>query len=213
MSNDDISPLKVKADPPDASPAEKSRSSRKLAGAIAHSLRRHGEVPLRCFGNGAIGKGAWASAVASQFLSGLNLELLCVPAFIAAEMDGIEKTGLSFLVYAEEEPEEPRDFEDEAIPQLWVKSDRPGVSSEERKKAVKKLGGAIAHNLRETGVVAVRCFGNYCIGKGGKACAIARGNVAVHGYDLYMIPRIIEADMGDERKRGIAYYVIAEGGQ
>jgi len=215
MSSDEsVGSMKVKADPPNATPGDRSRAARKLAGAIAHSLRKSGEVPVRCFGNASIGKGSKAIAIASEFIYGHNLELYCVPAFIDAKMDGITKTGISFLVFAEPDDEKNSFGEpDDNIQELWVKSDRPDVSDGERKSAVRKLAGSIAHNLREQGRVVVRCFGNACLGKASKAMAVARGMVAVNGYDLFMVPRFIQAEMAGQTKTGIAFDVIAEGGQ
>jgi stage V sporulation protein S len=215
MSNDEpVGAMKVKADRQDATPGERSRAARKLAGAIAHSLRKNGEIPVRCFGNASIGKGIKAIAIAGEFIYGHNLEIYCVPAFIDTEMDGMTKTGLSFLVFASPDDEGGMfDGDDEGIMELWVKSDRPDVGDRERKKAVRKLAGSIAHNLREQGKVLVRCFGNAWLGKASKAKVVARGMVAVNGYDLFMVPRFIKAEMAGETKTGIAFYVIAEGGQ
>ena len=86
---------------------------------------------------------------------------------------------------------------------LKVKADDPDATDEERKEKLKKLAGAIAHSLRQNGEVKIRCFGNACIGKANKAIAIARGMVAVHGYDLFCIISFITADMGGSSKTGI----------
>jgi stage V sporulation protein SpoVS len=88
---------------------------------------------------------------------------------------------------------------------LKVKADDPNATDEERKKKLKSLAGAIAHGLRQAGEVKIRCFGNATIGKAAKACAIARGMVAVHGYDLYMTSSFITAEMGDITKTGICF--------
>lgn len=88
---------------------------------------------------------------------------------------------------------------------LKVKADDPNATDEDRKVALKKLAGAIAHSLRQHGEVKVRGFGNACIGKAAKAAAIARGMVAVHGFDLYLVPHFINAEMGDVTKTGICF--------
>jgi stage V sporulation protein S len=91
---------------------------------------------------------------------------------------------------------------------LRVKSDPRDATDEERKKAVKKLAGAIAHALRSDGEVGLRCFGNACIGKACKAMTIAKGYIAPHGYDLYFTPMFIDAKMtGDQRKVGLCFMV------
>jgi stage V sporulation protein SpoVS len=88
---------------------------------------------------------------------------------------------------------------------LKVKADSPDATDQDRKDALKKLAGAVAHSLRQHGDVKVRCFGNACIGKAAKAIAIARGMVAVHGHDLFMVGYFITADMGGMTKTGICF--------
>jgi stage V sporulation protein S len=106
---------------------------------------------------------------------------------------------------------------EEAIPQaknegysntLRVKADPPDATSEERKKAAKNLAGAIAHGLRQYGEVYVRCFSNATGWKASKAIAIARGYVAVQGFDLYCAPSFITADIGGAERTGICYWVF-----
>jgi len=91
---------------------------------------------------------------------------------------------------------------------LRVKADPQDVSDEERKRNVKNLAGAIAHGLRQYGEVYVRCFSNATIGKASKAIAIARGFVAVQGFDLYCAPAFIKADFGDQERTGICFWVF-----
>ena len=88
---------------------------------------------------------------------------------------------------------------------LKVKADDQNATDEDRKQALKKLAGAVAHSLRQSGEVKVRCFGNACIGKAAKAIAIARGMVAVHGFDLFSAISFITADMGGTKKTGICF--------
>jgi len=91
------------------------------------------------------------------------------------------------------------------IIELKVKADAQDSTDDERRASLKKLAGAIAHSLRQSGEVRVRCFGNACIGKAAKAATMARGLVAVHGYDLYMVPYYINADMDGVDKKGIGF--------
>ena len=88
---------------------------------------------------------------------------------------------------------------------LKVKADDPRATDDERKKKLKGLAGAIAHGLRQAGEVKIRCFGNATIGKAAKAIAIARGMVAVHGYDLYTTVSFINAEMSGTSKTGIRF--------
>lgn len=204
--------LRVKSDRPDITPEERRVRVRKLAGAIAHSLRHHGEVSIRCFGNSSIGKAAKAIAIAKGFLATHDLALYCAPAFIDAEMDGVSKTGLSFLAFAEDMQD--GDVAMDSGKELRVKADGSDTEENERKKGVKSLAGAIAHCLREDGKAQVRCFGNMSIGKAVKAMAVARGFVAVHGMDLYCTVSFIEAEMdNDEIKTGLSFYVFVGGNE
>jgi stage V sporulation protein SpoVS len=88
---------------------------------------------------------------------------------------------------------------------LKVKADDKDIEPEERKRRVKNLAGAIAHGLRQFGVVYVRCFSPATCFKASKAIAIARGFVAVQGFDLFTICSFIETDMGGQMKTGICY--------
>ena len=91
---------------------------------------------------------------------------------------------------------------------LRVKGDPQDVSESERKRNVKNLAGAIAHGLRQYGEVYVRCFSHATMGKASKAIAIARGFVAVQGFDLYCAPAFIKADFGTQERTGICYWVF-----
>lgn len=88
---------------------------------------------------------------------------------------------------------------------LRVKADGKETSPEERKRKVKLLAGAIAHGLRQFGIVYVRCFSPATCFKASKAIAIARGYVAVQGFDLYNTCSFIEAEMEGQMKTGICY--------
>ncbi len=206
--SDNSNRLRVKADPLGTHPEDRKAMVRKLAGAVAHALRNHGETFVRCVGNPCIGKGCKALAISREFMASHNLALYCAPAFIEVEMDGKEKTGISFCAFTDEINSTIHHFEDEE--ELWVRSDG-NASDEIRKNGVKKLAGSIAHNLRNKGSVRVRCFGNACIGKAAKALAVARGYVAVNGMDLYCSPYFITAKIGGEEKTGIGFHVYAGG--
>jgi len=211
MSNDSFTnTLKVKADPPDISHEDRKKMVRKLAGAVAHSLRHNGEVGVRCFGNACIGKGSKAIAIAREFMIEHGLALYFAPAFIEAEMDDQIKTGMSFCVFTEDLSENglPDD-----LPELRVKSDPHDSTDSQRKDSVRSLAGAIAHSLRSNGRVDVRCFGNASIGKAVKSLAVARGLVAVHGLDLYCTSHFITANINGDEKTGIGFYAFTGGNE
>jgi stage V sporulation protein SpoVS len=88
---------------------------------------------------------------------------------------------------------------------LMVKADPKDISSEDRKRNVKKLAGAISHAVEENKICSIRCFGNASIGKACKALAIARGFTATRGSDLYCWNDFIVTTMGDNERTGICF--------
>ena len=208
-----IESLKVKADSEDITPEERKRNVKKLAGAISHSLRGRGEINVRCFGSASIGKGVKAIAIARSYIGVQNLQLDCSPAFITTMMGENELTGICFVTFASERQGKQDTKDSDIIGKcksvLMVKADPKDISAEDRKINVKKLAGAIAHAIEEGKKTVVRCFGNATIGKASKAIAIARGYVAVRGFDLYCWPSFIVADMNGKERTGICFYVYS----
>ena len=206
---DTVSCLKVKADPPDISPEDRKRNVKKLAGAISHSLRSRGEINVRCFGSASIGKAAKALAIAKTYISvePKNLQLDCSPAFITAKIGENDLTGICFVTFASEKSNALIIDVNKCKSVLMVKADPKEIIPEDRKRNVKKLAGAIAHSLEENKEVVVRCFGNATIGKAAKAMAIARGYIAVRGFDMYCWPFFIVANMNGNERTGIGWYV------
>jgi len=97
----------------------------------------------------------------------------------------------------------------EVVSNLKVKSDPPDISSDDRKRNVKKLAGAISHSLRANGEISARCFGNASIGKAAKALAIARNYVETSGLQLSCSPAFITTTMGDSELTGISFCTFA----
>jgi stage V sporulation protein S len=118
----------------------------------------------------------------------------------------LENNGVEMVI-----PEVPEDAikEGEIINCLKVKADPPDISSEDRKRNVKKLAGAISHSLRSRGEINVRCFGSAAIGKAAKALAIARGYVGVQNLQLECSPAFITTKMGDNELTGICFVAFA----
>jgi len=94
--------LMVKADPKDIDPEDRKKNVKKLAGAIAHALEENKEVVVRCFGNATIGKAAKALAIARGYTATRGPDLYCWPAFIVANMNGNERTGIAFYAFSNE---------------------------------------------------------------------------------------------------------------
>ncbi len=199
--------LKVKADPVDISNDDRKRNVKNLAGAVSHSLRANGDIKLRCFGNASIAKAAKSLAIAKDYVAVQDLQLFFSPAFINADIGGTELTGIKFCTFASQKSEGFVEPDLDAVKSvLMVKADPKDVLPEERRLAVKKLAGAIAHSLEENGECIIRCFGNATIGKAVKALAIARGFTATRGPDLYCWNKFIVADMNGNERTGIAFY-------
>lgn len=92
--------LRVKADPPGTSDEDRKRRIKSLAGAIAHGLRRFGEIHVRAIGKEATYKAVKAIIEASAFVAVHNHDLYTRPGYMmAGDVHGKEEmTGISFLV-------------------------------------------------------------------------------------------------------------------
>jgi len=201
---DDKPSLKVAADPHDISPEDRKRNVKKLAGAISHSLRTGGEINVRAFGNACIGKSTKALAIAKSYIADThNLQLVYSPAFLTAQIGDSTLTGICFVTFCNEKYDMNLFKDIKSV--LMVKADPKDISSEDRKRNVKKLAGAISHAVEENKICSVRCFGNASIGKACKALAIARGFTATRGSDLYCWDDFIVTTMGDNERTGICF--------
>lgn len=94
------SKLFVKSDPKDVDAETRRINVRKLAGAITHSINDNKECVVRCFGKGAISKAAKAIAIARGFVATKGPDLYCFSTFIVTNMNGNERTGISYYVFS-----------------------------------------------------------------------------------------------------------------
>ena len=92
--------LRVKADPPDIGDDERRKKVKSLAGAVAHGLRRFGEVHVRAIGKDSVYKAVKALIEASGFVAVHGHDLYVRPGYLMAQdVAGKEEmTGISFLV-------------------------------------------------------------------------------------------------------------------
>jgi len=121
-----------------------------------------------------------------------------------AQMD--EGRGRTDEVLSQGNPQEkPR----EIVTDLKVKADPPDIASDDRKRNVKKLAGAVSHSLRASGEINVRCFGSASIGKAAKAIAIARSYVETSDLQLSCSPAFITTTMGENELTGISFCTFA----
>ena len=207
VEENQITGLKVSADPPNISPEDRKRNVKRLAGAVSHALRTSGEIDVRAFGNAAIGKAAKSLSIAKDYIEDThNLQLAYSPAFLTIQVENKNLTGLCFCAFAQEKTTNVNIDDVKSV--LMVKADPKDIDPQERRLKVRKLAGAITHAVEENGECVVRCFGNACIAKAGKALAIARGFTATRGPDLYCWSKFIMTQMGDNERTGLAFYVF-----
>ena len=92
--------LRVKADLPGTSDEDRIKRVKSLAGAIAHGLRRFGEIHIRAIGKEATYKAIKALIEASAFVAVHNHDLYTRPGYMmAGDVKGKdEMTGITFLV-------------------------------------------------------------------------------------------------------------------
>ena len=75
----------------------KSRSTA-VAGAIAAVIREHRFAEVQAIGAGAVNQAVKALAIARGYLSGDNIDIVCVPYFTEVDIDGQERTAVRFSV-------------------------------------------------------------------------------------------------------------------
>lgn len=71
-----------------------STSPKSLAGSITTTMKEYGHVSLRCIGDGAIGRGTKAAAIASGYLKPIGVDVKLKPHFFETVIDGEPRTGI-----------------------------------------------------------------------------------------------------------------------
>jgi len=69
-----------------------------VAGALAGTIREEGKAELQTIGAGALNQAVKAVAIARGFVAPSGLDLICIPAFVALEIDGEERTAIKLIV-------------------------------------------------------------------------------------------------------------------
>lgn len=77
--------------------SSKSNAS-SVAGAIAGMLSCNKTVELHAIGAGAVNQCVKAIAIARGYTAPQGYDLVCVPAYINLSIDGMERTGIKFIV-------------------------------------------------------------------------------------------------------------------
>ncbi|MCL2088132.1 MAG: stage V sporulation protein S [Oscillospiraceae bacterium] len=69
-----------------------------VAGAIAGIIREKNEVEIQAVGAGAANQAIKSIAIARGYMAPSGVDLICVPAFAAIEIDGEERTAIRLIV-------------------------------------------------------------------------------------------------------------------
>ena len=69
-----------------------------VAGAIAGTIREHGEAELQAVGAGAVNQVVKAIAISRGYVAPSGIDLICVPGFKDIEINGEKRTAIKFVV-------------------------------------------------------------------------------------------------------------------
>ena len=69
-----------------------------IAGALAGLIKETGKAEMQAIGAGALNQAIKGIAIARGFLAPSGIELVCIPAFTAVEVEGEEKTGIKLII-------------------------------------------------------------------------------------------------------------------
>ena len=69
-----------------------------VAGALAGAIREQGKAEMQAIGAGAVNQAIKAIAIARGFVAPSGIDLVCIPAFVDVQIDGLEKTAMKFIV-------------------------------------------------------------------------------------------------------------------
>lgn len=72
-----------------------------VAGAIAAQIKESGKSELQIVGAGALNQAIKSIAVARGFVAPAGINLVCIPAFVEVDVNGISKTGIKLIVKEE----------------------------------------------------------------------------------------------------------------
>lgn len=69
-----------------------------VAGALASMIRESGKAEMQAIGAGAINQAVKAIAIARGYVAPNGIDMVCIPAFVDIDIDGVEKTAIKFHV-------------------------------------------------------------------------------------------------------------------
>lgn len=85
-------------DKPDVIKVSAKSRSTAVAGAIAAVIREHRYAEVQAIGAGAVNQAVKALAIARGYLTGDNIDIVCIPYFTEVDIDGQERTAVRFIV-------------------------------------------------------------------------------------------------------------------
>ena len=69
-----------------------------VAGAIVIALQDYEKIELQTIGAGALNQAIKAIAIARGFVAPMGKDLICIPAFSAVDVEGLDRTGIKLIV-------------------------------------------------------------------------------------------------------------------
>ena len=69
-----------------------------VAGAIAGVMREHKHAEVQAIGAGAVNQAVKALVLATGYLAGDGISIVCVPQFVDVEIDGKVRTAIKLVV-------------------------------------------------------------------------------------------------------------------
>lgn len=69
-----------------------------VAGALSGLIREQRKAELQAVGAGAINQAVKAIAITRGFVAPMGIDLVCIPAFVNVDIEGVDRTGMKFIV-------------------------------------------------------------------------------------------------------------------
>jgi stage V sporulation protein S len=85
-------------DKPDVIKVSARSRSTAVAGAIAAVIREHRYAEVQAIGAGAVNQAVKALAIARGYLTGDEIDIVCIPYFTEVDIEGQERTAVRFIV-------------------------------------------------------------------------------------------------------------------
>jgi stage V sporulation protein S len=76
-----------------------------VAGAIAGVVREHKRAEVQASGAGAVNQSVKALVLATGYLAGDGIDVVCVPEFVDVEIDGKVRTAIKLVIEPRELPD------------------------------------------------------------------------------------------------------------